>query len=107
MEQKDFKVIKGGEESEQVKKVKEQIKEMQEPKIIKKLELGSGEIYLGDLKNADKFQVLIRHIQVIEQYLSNLFTMVNTSTICLMEIAKKQDIKIDRILNFGNEENKK
>lgn len=87
---------------EKNEKLAEAIKKMQEakkPEIVKELKLGDGEKYLGDLKNRDKYQVLARHLSSFEQKLDMTLQFESIMAICLEEIAKKQGIEIDRIIN--------
>lgn len=85
--------------SESVKKFEKAVKEFKEPKFIDKLELGSGEVYVGNISDADKYQLLIRHINVLENNVSLLTQFVSIQAICLQEICKKQGIEIDKIIN--------
>jgi hypothetical protein len=91
--------MKTVEKSENVKQAEKVLKEFKEPKIIRKLELGSGEIYLGELTNKEKFQVLIRHIKVLEDYIQLAAQCASINSICLQELAKKQGIDINKIIN--------
>ena len=78
------------------------IKEAEEVKVIKKLELNKGETYLGELNNKDKFQVLCRHLTVLEQIGSaqanGLTSMFAQMLLIIQEMAKKQGIDVDKIL---------
>ena len=85
--------------SENVKKVEKQIKELRKPTYVEKLELGSGEIYVGKLSQEDKFQLLIRHINVLKSHISLLTQCASIQAICLQELCKKQGIAIDKIIN--------
>lgn len=85
--------------SEQLKKYEKALEEMQKPKFIEKLELGSGEIYTGNLSDADKFQLLNRHINVLNNSVSLMTQFASMSAICLQEICKKQGIDIEKIIN--------
>lgn len=87
------------EKSTQLKKYEKALKELQKPKFIDKLELGNGEVYVGNLSDADKYQLLIRHINVLENA-TNLITQFNSmQAICLQELCKKQGIEIEKIIN--------
>ena len=66
---------------------------------IEKLELGENEMYLGNLTNKDKFQVLIRHLNLINNQLSMLNRQQAITAICLMELCKEKKINIDKIIN--------
>ena len=85
--------------SEQLKKYEKTLEEMQKPKFIDKLELGKGEIFVGNLSDADKFQLLIRHINVLENNVSLITQFASMQVICLQEICKKQGIDIEKIIN--------
>lgn len=85
--------------SEQLKEYEKALEEMQKPKFIDKLELGNGEIFVGNLSDADKFQLLIRHINVLENNVSLMTQFISMSAICLQEICKKQGIDIEKIIN--------
>lgn len=85
--------------SEQLKEYEKKLKELQKPKFIDKLELGSGEIYTGNLSDADKFQLLIRHINVLENNVSLMTQFASMQAICLQELCKKQGIEIEKIIN--------
>lgn len=85
--------------SEDLEELKKNIEEGEAVKVIKELELQKGETYLGELKDGDKFQVLLRHLQVIEQ---SLFALANGTNLMLSNIqtlletfAKKQGLKIE------------
>ena len=67
--------------------------------IVKELELGEKEIYLGELKAKDRYQVLIRHLNVIEGYLNAIANNGAIQSICAMELCRKQGIEIDKIIN--------
>lgn len=103
MEDNVIKMVKG-KKSKVVKQVEEQIKEKAKPVFIKDLELGSGEVYVGDLSERDKFQLISRRMAMQENILHQTLFLLSNCTICLQEIAKKQGIEIDKILNFGKEE---
>lgn len=84
---------------------KEEIKraeEVEENKIVKKLELNKGEMYLGELTNKDKFQVLCRHLTVLEQIgeagRNALTGMMSEMLLLMREMAKKQEIEVDKII---------
>ena len=85
--------------SEELKKYEEKLEEAKKPKIINKLDLGDGEVYLGKLTNADKYQVLVRHINVLEQRLELIAQFTSISAICLEELCKEKGINIDKIIN--------
>lgn len=85
--------------STQLKKYEKSLKELQKPKFIDKLELGNGEIFVGNLSDADKFQLLIRHINVLENNVSLMTQFASMQAICLQEICKKQGIDIEKIIN--------
>lgn len=85
--------------STQLKKYEKSLKELQKPKFIDKLELGNGEVYVGNLSDADKFQLLIRHINVLENNVSLMTQFASMQAICLQEICKKQGIGIEKIIN--------
>lgn len=85
--------------SEAVRKAEEAIKEAKAPKIVEKLALGGGEIYVGKLSNEDKFQLLIRHVQIIENALNMIAQCGSITAICNEELCKKQGIDIAKIIN--------
>lgn len=85
--------------SESVKKFEKAVREMKKPVYVEKLELGSGEVYVGNLSEADKFQVLIRHIQVLEQAINMIAQCSSINSICLEELCNKQGIDIHKIIN--------
>lgn len=91
--------MKTSKKSESVKKFEKQIKEMKKPVYVDKLELGSGEVYVGNLSDADKFQVLVRHLNILEQNVSMLTQCCTIQAICLEELCKKQGIDIHKIIN--------
>lgn len=89
---------------------KEEIKkklEKKPPVFVDKLELGDGEVYVGNLKTNDRWQLLNRRINILESGISYL-TNVNTQLlIVLKEIAKQNGVKdIDKIINSAFGENK-
>lgn len=88
------------------KKIMEEIKEKDEkaklPIFIKELELGEGEVYVGNLSDADKMQLLIRHINIMEQALNNTMFLASTAVVCLEEICKDKGIEIEKIINKKN-----
>ena len=94
---KEFKMAK--KKSENVKKIEKAFKEMKKPKFVDKLELGSGEVYVGNLSDADKFQLMIRHINVLENHIKLLAEFSSINCICMQEICKKQDIDVNKIIN--------
>lgn len=85
--------------SEELKNYEKKLEEAKKPKIVRKLELGDGEVYLGELTNKDKYQILVRHINVLEQRLELIAQFTSIAAICLEEICKKQGIDIDKIIN--------
>lgn len=85
--------------SEAVKKVEKAMEELKEPKFIDKLELGGGEIYVGHMSDADKYQLLVRHINVLENNISLITQFASIQAICLQELCKKNGIEIDKIIN--------
>lgn len=84
-----------------VKKALKKLEEKKKPIFVEKLELGEGEIYVGNLPEADKFQVLVRHINLLEGYLKQLSALSSITSICLEELCKKNKIDIESILNQG------
>ena len=85
--------------SESVKKFEKAMEEIKEPVYIDKLELGSGEVYVGNLSDADKFQVLTRHINILEQNISLLTQFTSIISICLEELCKDKGIDIHKVIN--------
>ena len=85
--------------SKSLKMAEEALKKMKEPVFVEKLELGEGEVYTGNLSEADKYQLLIRHINVFENNLSLCTQFASIQAICLQELCKKQGIEIDKIIN--------
>ena len=85
--------------SEAVKKFEKAMEEFKEPKFIDKLELGSGEVYVGNMSDADKYQLAIRHINVLENNISLITQFASIQAICLQELCKKNGIEIDKIIN--------
>lgn len=85
--------------STQLKNYEKALKELQKPKFIDKLELGNGEVYVGNLSDADKYQLLIRHINVLENAINLMAQFNSINAICLQEICKKQGIDIEKIIN--------
>lgn len=88
------------------KKIMDEIKEKdakaKEPVFVDKLELGGGEVYVGNLSNEDKFQLLIRHISIMEQALQNTMFLASNLAVCLQEICKDKGIDIDKAINKNN-----
>lgn len=88
------------------KKIMDEIKEKdakaKEPVFIDKLELGNGEVYTGNLSDADKYQLIIRHISIMEQALSNSMFLLSNIAVCLQELCKKNEIDIDKAINKNN-----
>lgn len=85
--------------NENIEELKQNIEEGEKVKILEELELQKGEVYLGKLNDGDKFQVMLRHLQVIEQ---SLFALANGQNLLLTNIqtileglAKKQGIEIE------------
>lgn len=68
---------------------------------IDKLEIGEKEVYLGDLPNEDKFQVLVRHLNLMNGYLSMIADNQAIQSICLIEMAEKQGINIRQKIDKG------
>lgn len=101
--EKEIKMVEK-EKSEAVKEVEKKMAEIKEPVIVEKLELGSGEVYVGNLSDADKYQLISRRMTLQENQLNQMAYLLSNCTICLQEIARKQGIEIDRILNFGKDE---
>ena len=85
--------------SESIKKFEKAVKEIKKPVYIEKLELGSGEVYVGNLSEADKFQVLTRHISILEQNISMLTQFASIQAICLEELCKEKGIDIHKVIN--------
>ena len=85
--------------SEELKKYEEELAKKKEPKFIDKLELGEGEIFVGNMSDADKFQLLVRHINVLENNISLMAQFISIQAICLQEICKDKGIDIDKIIN--------
>lgn len=85
--------------SESVKKAEKALKEMAEPKYVDKLELGSGEIYVGNMSDADKYQLMVRHINILENHIKLNAQCLSITAICLQELCKKEGIDINKILN--------
>ena len=85
--------------SENVKKIEKQIKGIKKPVYVKKLELGSGEVFVGNLTDAEKYQLLIRHINILENNINLTTQFASMQAICLQELCKKQGIEIDKIIN--------
>ena len=88
------------------KKIMDEIKEKdakaKEPVFIDKLELGNGEVYVGNLSEADKYQLMVRHINIMEQALSNSMFLLSNIAVCLQELCKKNEIDIDKAINKNN-----
>lgn len=85
--------------SEAVKKFEKAVEEIKEPKYVDKLELGSGEVYVGNMSEADKYQLAIRHINILENNISLLTQFASIQAICLQELCKESGIEIDKIIN--------
>lgn len=84
---------------EAIDKAIKELEKKKEPVFIEKLELGEGETFVGNLTDAEKYQLLIRHINVLEQLLQRIDLNSNVSAICLMELCKDRSIDINAILN--------
>ena len=85
--------------SESIKKFEKAVKQMKKPVFVEKLELGEGEVYVGNLNENDKFQVLIRHINVLERNISLLTQFASITSICLEELCKEKGIEIHKVIN--------
>lgn len=85
--------------SKQLKEIEKKVEEIKEPVYVDKLKLGSGEIYVGNLSDADKFQVLTRHINILEQRLELTTQFASICAICLEELCKEKGIDIHKIIN--------
>ena len=81
------------------KEVEEAIKKLKEPVFVDKLELSDGEVYVGKLNDQDKFQLMIRHINILENNIKLMAEFTSMNAICLQELCKKQKIDIDKIIN--------
>lgn len=73
-----------------------------EPIILKELELNDKEIYLGELKDGDKFQILCRHLDILRQINQSGVNSMNMFLSYMFEIlkamAKKQGIDVKKLL---------
>lgn len=73
-----------------------------EPIILKELELNDKEIYLGELKDGDKFQILCRHLDLLRQINQAGVNSMNMFLSYMFEIlkamAKKQGVDVKKIL---------
>lgn len=73
-----------------------------EPIILKELELNDKEIYLGELKDGDKFQILCRHLDILRQINQAGVNSMNMFLSYMFEIlkamAKKQGIDVKKLL---------
>lgn len=85
--------------SKSLKMAEKALEEMKKPVFVEKLELGEGEIYTGNLNDADRYQLLIRHINILESYIKNCAQFTSIQAICLQELCRKQGIEIDKIIN--------
>lgn len=90
------------ENKEIMEEIKEKDAKAKLPVFIKELELGDGEIYVGQLSDADKMQLLIRHINIMEQALNNTMFLASTCAVCLEELCKDKGIDIDKAINKKN-----
>ena len=81
------------------KEMSEALKKAQEPKYIKELELGAGEVYVGNLSDADKTQLLNRRLQLLESHANNQTLLLAQIAVCLQEQCKSQGIDIEKIIN--------
>lgn len=73
--------------------------EKKEPIYIDKLELGEAEAYVGNLSESDKYQLLVRHLNILETTLNNCLLIQSHICVALMELCKKNGIDIDKELN--------
>lgn len=73
-----------------------------EPIILKELELNDKEIYLGELKEGDKFQIICRHLDILRQIEQAGVNSTNMFLSYMFEIlknmAEKQGIDVKKIL---------
>ena len=76
--------------------------EKKDPIIVEKLELGDGEMYLGELSEGDKFQVVCRHLDLLRQINQAGVNSMNMFLSYMFEIlkamAEKQGINVDKLL---------
>lgn len=85
--------------SKSVKMIEKKLEEMKKPIFVEKLELGGGEVFVGNLSDAEKYQLIIRHINVIENNINLLTQFASIQSICLEELCKEKGIDIHKIIN--------
>lgn len=88
---------------ELTKKLAEEIEKKKKPVIVEKLTLDDGEMYLGELPDKDKYQVLIRHLHSIDTHIcqgaNSSALLLSNIFLVLKEMAKKQGIDVKNIVD--------
>lgn len=79
--------------------IKAEDEKKKQPIYIDKLELGEGEQYVGGLSNEDKFQLIARWNGRLQVILSQMALLLNSMCLIQYEIAKKQGIDIEEVLD--------
>lgn len=85
-----------------VKKAVKELEEKKKPIFVEKLALGEGEYYVGNLPEADKYQLMSRRMIELSNLLQQTVLLLANVTVCMQELCKKQGIDIDRIIDKQN-----
>lgn len=81
------------------KQAQEMLDKAREPKVLKEIKLREGEEDIRQLDRKDIIQLDYRLKTDYWQYLAAMNDTLVTVTLILMEIAKKMDIPIEKIIN--------
>ena len=85
-----------------IKKAVKELEERKKPRFVEELALGEGEYYVGNLKEADKYQLLSRRMIELSNLLQQTVLLLANVTVCVQEMCKKEGIDIDRIIDKQN-----
>jgi len=66
---------------------------------LEKLELSDGEIYIGNLPQADKDQLLMRSLTEIRLLLKQQATLINNIALLAYKLAEKKGISITKTID--------
>lgn len=66
---------------------------------LEKLELSDGEIYIGNLPQADKDQLLMRSLTEIRLLLKQQATLINNIALLAYKLAEKKGINITKTID--------
>lgn len=85
-----------------IKKAVKELEERKKPIFVEELALGEGEYYVGNLKEADKYQLMSRRMIELSNLLQQTVLLLANVTVCVQELCKKEGIDIDRIIDKQN-----